>query len=381
MFRRVSIIIVITGLNSGGAEAMLVKLLGQIDKTKFNLEVISLTTRGDKGGTISDLGIPVFEMNFDKSLSSIFKIFYLINHIKKKNPDIVHTWMYHSDLIGGLCAYLAGVKRIVWGIRQSNLSGDYSRLSTILVVKICSFLSHYIPTSILVCSHNARKVHEGLGYDSKRMLVIQNGFDLNIFKKNEYYFKLFRQENGIRNDATVIGMIARFDPQKNHIGFIQVISAVVREINNILFVFVGEGVDYNNTILMNEINRFHLKDKVLLLGKRSDINYILNGLDVLVLPSLFGEGFPNVIGEAMACEVPCLATNLGDCFEILGNENFIADPADMTNFYQKLISLCLLDKDEKINLGKSLRQRIVDNYEISYITRLYQKFYFNILED
>ena len=174
------LVIIITGLNTGGAQMMLLKVLERLGQ-RFSPHVISLTSIGEIGLRIQNLGIPVESLGMRVGTPSPAAIFRLTHSLKKLKPDIVHTWMYHSDLLGGIAAHFAGVPAICWAIRSGNLPTDNTKWMTRWVVLACAFLSRRLPDRIISCSLAARDIHTALGYDGSRFVIIPNGFDLSHF--------------------------------------------------------------------------------------------------------------------------------------------------------------------------------------------------------
>ena len=163
------VVFIITGLSTGGAQTMLLKLLERIDRTRFEPEVISLTTRGRIGPLIEALGLPVHALGMQPVRPNPIKFANLVRLFRQSRPDVVHIWMYHADLLGGLAAWMANIKTLIWSIRNSNLSPVHSRRATLLTVKICAYISAWLPRRILSCSGRARDIHIANGYNSDKM--------------------------------------------------------------------------------------------------------------------------------------------------------------------------------------------------------------------
>ena len=161
---------------------MLLRLLERIDRTRFEPQVISLTTRGRIGPRIEALGLPVHALGMKPGLPGPIKFVYLVRLLRQSRPDVVHTWMYHADLLGGLAARMANIKALVWSIHNSDLSSVHSKRATLLMVKICAYISAWLPRRILSCSRQAQRIHVENGYDSDKMILLSNGFDLSRFQ-------------------------------------------------------------------------------------------------------------------------------------------------------------------------------------------------------
>jgi glycosyltransferase involved in cell wall biosynthesis len=309
--------------------------------------------------------------------SGIFGGFRLLFQLHKLRPDVVHTWMYHSDLVGGVAARLLGIRALIWSLRHSNLDRDKNKGSTLLVVKVCALMSDFLPARILSCSTRAELVHVGTGYPAAKIQVVPNGFDLARFRPDAAARAGIRAELGLSSDALVVGVVARFDVQKNHLGFVQAASIVRRALPNVVFVLVGQGIDRSNVRLVKAFRNAELEDGVYLLGRRDDIPQLMAAFDVLASPSL-GEAFPNVLGEAMACGVPCVVTDVGDSAEIIGDTGRVVPPGNMCELAAQIIGLLKLERAERQRLGQSARMRIGEYYEIGKVVAQYEQTYLDV---
>ncbi len=375
-----SLCLIITGLSTGGAETMLHKLMQNLDRSRFTPTVISLTTKGEIGPRIEALGIPVYALGMASGIPSPLKLFRLTQLLRQLKPDVVHTWMYHADLLGGIAARLAGCNQLVWGIHHSNLSKTDNKRMTLLVVKACAVFSHAVPTYILSCSHRAQHIHAAVGYAADKLYVIPNGFDLECFIPEILARSSVRIELGLPEGALLVGLIARFDSQKNHFGFMDAAASVYAQCPQVHFLLAGTGVDSDNLALTSAIVARGLKTNMHLLGRREDVPRLMASLDVLASSS-DGEAFPNVLGEAMACGVPCVVTDVGDSAEIVGNTGRVVPAGDMAGLADGLLALLRLSVDEKRALGEQARARVAANYEIGHVTRLYEAFYERVISE
>ena len=369
------LVFVITNLATGGAEMMLHKLLQNIDRSRFNPTVISLVGKGEIGPRIEALGIPVHAMGMGRGgLPSPLAFWRLVQLLRQLQPDVVHTWMYHSDLLGGVAARLAGCAKVVWCIRHSNLSKTENSRSTLAVAALCARFSHWVPAHIVSCSHLARKVHADMGYADAKMTVIPNGFDLTRFAPDATRRASVRAELGLTADVPLVGLIARFDSQKNHFGFIEAAAQVHAQRPDVHFVLAGTGVDAANAELNTAIAAKGLQAHMHLLGRREDVPRLMAALDVLASSS-HGEAFPNVLGEAMACGVPCVVTDVGDSADIVGDTGRVVAAGDMPALAHQLLVLLQLPAEQRAALGLQARARVQSHYEIGHVTRLYQDLY------
>ena len=372
---------IITGLNPGGAETMLLKLLERLNRARFEPRVISLTTLGKFGPRIAALGIPVEALRLKPNLPNPLMFFRLLTRIRSLKPEVVQTWMYHADFFGGLAARLAGVSAVAWGIRNSNLDRDKTNLRTRLVVLACAAASHWLPKRILSCSKGALQVHAFLGYAEKKMCVVPNGFDLSRFRVDAEARQKIRAELDIANDAPVVGVMGRFDPQKNHVGFFQAAGLLHRKLPQVQFILAGLGIDESNEPLMRAIRQADVLSNTHLLGLRDDMQNLMATLDVLVSFSTYGEAFPNVLGEAMACGVPCVATDVGDSAYIVGNTGSIVAINDIVGLMRAVETLLDSPMEKRAALGERARERVAANFEIGQVVHQYEDFYLTLYQD
>jgi glycosyltransferase involved in cell wall biosynthesis len=372
-----AVALIITGLSTGGAEMMFFKVLERLDAW-FAPHVISLTTLGEIGSHIQMLGIPVEALGIQPGAPSLLSFCRLVERLKTLKPDVVHTWMYHADLFGGLAARLARVPAVAWGIRNSNLDRDKTKLATRVVASACAQVSRWVPDRILICSEGARQVHVDLGYAADKMVVIPNGFDLARFQPDALRRSAVRTELGVGDDVPLIGLIGRFDPQKNHAGFFEAAGCLYRRLPTVHFVLAGTGIDEGNRALMRMVETAGVGHVTHLLGLRSDIPHLMAALDVLASSS-YGEAFPNVLGEAMASGVPCVVTDVGDSAYIVGDTGRVVLPGNMAGLAAAIEDLLILPAAKRAALGERARARVAEHFEIGRVVHQYERFYDDLI--
>lgn len=372
--------LVITNLATGGAEAMLLKLLTNLDRARFQPTVISLVGMGEVGPRIAALGVPVHALGMRRGgVPGPRALRRLARLLRQCQPDVVHTWMYHADLLGGLAARAVGCRRVIWGLRHSNLSKTENKRSTLWVARVCALLSGAVPAQILSCSARAKAVHAEIGYRDDKIHVIPNGFELDRFQPDAAARASVRADLGLPDEAPLVGLVARYDPQKNHAGFVQAAAQVAARMPQAHFVLAGAGVDAANGALQSAIAAQGLQQRMHLLGRRDDVPRLMAAFDVLASSSSYGEAFPNVLGEAMACAVPCVVTDVGDSAEIVGDTGRVVPPGDMDGLARELLAVLQLPVAERAALGGRARARVAAHYEIGHVTRLYEAFYEQVL--
>jgi len=372
----IKILHLISDLSTGGAEMMLHKLVAKMERSKFLNVVVSMTDRGSLGDQIESVGVPVFTLEMRRGVPNPFAMLQLRRLLMKERPQILQTWLYHSDLLGVLVGKFSGVPVIAWNVRCSDM--DFSRypFTSKLVFRLLARLSR-LPDAVIVNSYEGRRCHEVLGYAPRQWSVIPNGFDLDQFRPDPSARLKFREELKLPEDAVLIGMIARFDAMKDHENLFRAMQLMRQRDRNVRCVLVGNGMTEDNNEICRIISRYGLIEQIYLLGERHDIPFIMSGLDIMVNSSLT-EGFPNVIGEAMACGTSCVVTDVGDSALIVGEAGRVVPPKNPEALAEACEKLIGLGREGRMQLGAVARARIQKHFSISSIVSQYEDFYQNL---
>lgn len=367
---------IITDLTTGGAELMLERLvLHQSREGRHDHRVISLRTLGQVGPRLQAAGIPVEAMGMIGLGGLAAGFVRLVRRIRELRPDVVQTWMYHSDLIGGLAARLAGAKRVLWGVRIMDISPalGVSR-SLIWSRKICARLSRSLPRRIVYVAESARKVHEPLGYDPEKSVVIPNGYSVPSPDDAAQWRQRLRAELGLADGAVLIGCAGRFSPQKNYSGFVAAAAETSRRFPQARFLILGREMTWENEELAGWIREAGLADRFQLLGERANVLEWLSALDIFALFSL-GEGFPNVVAEAMSVSIPCIVTDVGDSALLLDGSGILIKSQDLKGLTSALERLITAGDGERRSLGEAGRRRVESFFSLSAVAERYSKLY------
>ncbi len=373
---RLHIVHVITNLLQGGAEAMLEKLIheARLADPGVTHEVVSLRSLGDVGPRLVAAGVKVRVLGLGRSPVALLGLGRLASWLRAAGPNVVvQTWMYHGDLLGGLAARLAGRRRVVWNVRQTGLDLRDIGRATRAVVRLCGLASRWLPTRIVTNAHAAIAAHAALGYDTKRFLVIPNGFDPAVFARKPEARQALRDAWGLADHELAIGMVARLDPQKDFGNFVAAAAIVARDLPAARFVLVGKGVP-GDAPLSTLISDAGLAGRFILEDKRGDIPSVMNALDIFCLSSR-KEGFPNVLGEAMACETPSATTDAGDARSVIGDDSLVARTEDPAALAQCILRIGRLPEPARREMGRLQRARIVERFSIARIWQQYHSLY------
>lgn len=373
----IRILHLITGLNTGGSEMALMRLLQGVDRAQFEMFVVCLIPLGPVGEQIQALGFPVTSLDMPPGRPTWRGFRQLIQIIRQFQPNILQTWLYHADLLGLLAAKWTHLPTLIWNIRSAEMDfSKYPRLSG-LVVRACALFSK-LPNAIVVNSRTGQTVHTQLGYHPRHWVFIPNGIDTQQFTPNLRGEKL-RQDWGCLPDETVIGLVGRLDPMKDHPNFLQAIKIVAEQVPTTRFVCVGAGLPEYRAEL-EQLAEFLGLRRLVWAGPCTEMPAVYNALDILVSSSK-GEGFPNVVAEAMACGRPCIVTQVGDSALIVGETGLSVPPQDPQALANAILKMLELPETERTRLGQQARQRIQENFSpekmLSAYSTLYTSFSLN----
>lgn len=359
------IVHVIIGLNVGGAELMLKRLVLHSQKTsQFQHSVISLTDSGIIGSDLEEQSIKVHTLGM-KSVASVPKVFLqLKNLLKEIQPDVVQTWMYHADFLGGIAAKSVGIKNIIWGIRTTDVSQGASK-QTVYLSKLCAKLSYYIPDTIVCAARVSKDYHIGIGYDESKMIVIPNGFDVEALSSTKEEGLEVREQVGLSVDDIVIGSVGRFNPVKNQKLFVDVAAQLLKDFPDLKFMLVGRDNTIENQELVSWIKKYGITDSFKLLGQRNDIPNCLQAMDIFCLHSKT-EGFPNVVGEAILSDTICVAANVGDV-DVLLDEESIASSNDVFGISNAIKNYLTYPKDKLLEKAIRNKNKVIDKYSMDVV--------------
>jgi glycosyltransferase involved in cell wall biosynthesis len=359
---RARVAVCITGLEVGGAETLLAKLLEQRPED-IEVRVFALIDGGEIAERIRALDVEVTGLHMQAGRPNLRSLFALTSELRRYRPDILHTWLYHADLLGSLAAKMAGVPHVIWHLHNSDLTPERVRIMTRLVVRMCALLSYWIPDAILSCSEAGIREHRARGYASERMRFLPNGVDAEDFRPDDDLRASVLEEFGLDGERPVIGFVARIDPQKNHKGFFEAVRLFFERGGDADFVLVGRGVTADDWQLPGWRDETGRPERVHLAGPRTDVARIMSAFDVATSASL-GEAFPMVLIESMSCGAPCVATDVGDCARIVADTGLVVPPDDADALAAAWARILSMPAHERGELERRARERVLANYTL-----------------
>ena len=330
-------------------------------------------SHGKYGQLFLDANVDVECLNFRRGTVSLKGLFRLYQIIKTSSCDVVQTWMPHADFLGGLIGRLARTPHVIWTIRHSDYDRNSTKVGTRFLVRVLSYLSSTVPSLVISCSRVALESRRVDGYRPRQSIVVSNGYDSELFTPNRRSPKTYWQGLGVDLDreTLVIGMVARFDPQKNHRGFLSAISLLPDDVPDFLLVLVGADMNAVNEVLTAWIEEAGMMSRVCLLGERADVADIMANLDLHILASAYGEAFPNAVAESMVSGTPSIVTDVGDSAEIVGETGWVVSPRDHVALSKMLDSVLRLGRNHLRERGETARERVKTNYSLEKMVKGY----------
>ncbi len=357
---------VITGLERGGAERQLALLCSLRPESSM---VFSLREPGAMAWELDAAGVALASGGARRALSAAW-VAPLRRAVRRWRPDVVMGWMYHGNLAASLTRAFGFRGPLFWNVRHSVACLADERRATRAVIRLGARFSG-MPRGIVYNSAVAAAQHEALGYRAAGRVVIANGFDTERFRPDGERRASLRRELGLAEDAWLLGVVGRAHPMKNHGGWLDALVALRAAGRSVHCLMVGTGVD--DPAFAAEVRARGLEGVVTLRPAMAAPETLYSGLDLLVLPSRWGEAFPNVVGEAMACGVPALVTDVGDAATVVGETGFVAADATPEALAAATASALDIGRGGLARRGAAARERVVARFSEARTVAHYQQ--------
>jgi len=371
---KIKIVHIIADLNIGGTEMMLYKLLSHMRKDRFENIIFTFKEKGSLSKDFESQNIRVYNVG---GMGGILRISALIRSLKilrEINPDIIQGWLAHANFVAQIASiFLPYRLSTLWNIRSTVPPKSETKRSILFIIKLLSILSS-LPQKIIFNSKAGANDYIRMGYRRDKNCIIPNGFDTKLFSQSEKNRRSVRLELNIPEEAILIGLIGRFDPLKDHCCFLEAGAKLLSNKREVYFLLAGREVDWQNWHLKQFIEKLGINGKVFLLGERRDVHRIMAALDIAVSSSI-SEGFPNVIGEAMSCGIPCVVTDVGDSAWIVGDSGIVVPPRNHEALCEAWLKLIELGSVKRQILGEKARERIKNHFSIQMIVQKYEQLY------
>lgn len=373
---RIRVLHVITGLGVGGAEMLLYNLAVSLIR-RVDSHILSLSSEGGMVRRFQDAGMRVVQLGLKGKagmLRAPIAAMKIRKEVRQWRPDVIQGWMNHGNVAATLIRrFNAPSARLIWSVMQSFNDIEAEKPGTRRAIRLQIRLSSR-PDSIVCNSYRARDQLLQLGCAGGALGVIPNGFDVAKFRPDAQARERMRELIGASEEDFVVGMVARLHHVKDYPSFIRAAAMAARSIPRLRVVCVGTGVASSGSPLWALVRDLQLEQRCTLLDERSAMELVYPGLDLLCLTSLT-EGSPNVIGEAMACGVPCVATNVGDIAAVIDNTGTVVLPGDPAEISRAIVHYAKLADEARAELAARARDRIVQRYSMTEIAQQYMAQY------
>jgi len=366
---------IINGLDIGGAQTVLIGLLRHWKDDMDQHMVLSLMPRAEMAEQVEALDIPIKYVDLCPPRVELSKLLKIRRIVRSFHPDVIQTWLYHANLIGGVGSRLAVRAPIVWGIHHSLTTRESMKPSTWLVVRWLARLSAFIPSQTIYCSRSALQTHLESGFSRKKTTVIANGVDPDVFRPDPSAHAAVCHELGLPEGVKLIGMFARYHPMKDHSTLLEAAGFLIRRLPDVHFVLAGQGVDRSNTRLQAQMLVAGVQDNVHLLGIRRDMPRLSAAMSLVTLSSFEGEALPVSLCEAMSCGVPCVATRVGDAAALIGDAGIVVEPRNPQQLADAWYRVLAWPESEYLQLSAKARERGVEDYNLSKTIDAYRQVY------
>ena len=359
---RIKVAFLVRSLNRGGTERQLATLATRLDPRMFEIEVWTFYPGGPFWSELAGANhIALRTLAKRGRWENIGTCRRLAHALRDSAPDIIHCYLTEPSIIGLIAARLARIEHVIWGVRASNV--DYSTYGRIewLTFKAAAILSRFADL-IIVNSQAGRAHHVAQGYSPRRFVTIPNGIDTDAFRPLVNGRNAVRERWGVGPADIVMGVPARLDPMKGHITLLHAVKEVGHP--SLKVVCAGGGTGRYASELRALAGHLALTHRIVWIGEQSDMPTVYSGLDFACLPSTFGEGFSNAVAEAMACAVPCIVTDVGDCAKIVGETGMVVPPEDPHALTRAIENMAALQQNERAGLGDRARRRIQECFGV-----------------
>ncbi len=364
--RHLTIVFIAFSLERGGAERQMVNLAAGLHRRGHKVSVVLFRPGGGLEKECHLEGIPVVHLQQGSRSGLVSCLMRLVLMLRRNRPDIVHSYLPVVNVAATFAAALAGTRNLVWGVRSSFV--DFTHYASL--VKWADLLQRHLYRGcrmIIANSEAGKNLLVVQGIPKEKITVIPNGIDTQRFTIDRPAGQDLRKDWGIGKDEILVGLIGRLDPMKDHETFLSAIATMTPQQEKVRFVCVGGGTKERMAALLETQNALGLEGKVLWAGEQADMPSVMNALDILCLSSK-GEGFPNVLGEALACGVPCVSTDVGDAALVVDDPVAIVPPQNPGKLAQAMGAMISKIRENGIDRN-SLRDRIETCYSIDALIK------------
>ncbi|MBV1925537.1 MAG: glycosyltransferase [Rhodobacteraceae bacterium] len=357
---------------------MLQRFLAAQGSNVTNHSVVSLLRDGAIAEQIRSLGVSLTSLELKRGRITLKSINRLRSIIREQAPDIVQGWMYHGCMAawGGRLGSGRTGPGLVWAIHHSLQNIRNEKRSSQLLVRALALLSGKADL-ITYCSQNSRSQHEKVGFSADRTLLIPNAIDTKMFRPDPEARGRLESLCEIDDNRILIGNFARSHPMKDHVSMVRATANLLKRGYDVHSVIIGDGIP--SSPAMNEARSLGIADRVSAFEARNDVAKLVPGLDIFFLSSAWGEAFPLSVGEAMAAEIPCVVTDVGDCAYLVGDSGIVVACGEPEQQANAIAALLDAGPEQQEELGRKARERITKNFSSERYINLHESAYSQVI--
>ena len=361
---RVKTAFLIRSLEFGGSERQLVLLATALHERGHDVLVIVFYPGGPLEAELRHAGVTVRSLGKAGRWDVLGFLLRLGRIVREARPDVLHGYLDVANVAAVVMRPFARTIKVVWGVRASKLDVtryDWLTRASELIARSLSRYAHLvIANSRAGCAYAL-----SLGYPQHALRVIPNGIDTRRFAPDREAGQRVRDEWNVAPEETLIGVVGRLDPMKDHPTFLGAAARLLKQHASLRFVCVGNGDARYRAEMVALAQRLGLGERLIFASGRPDMPAVFNALDVLCSSSAFGEGFSNVIGEAMACGIPCVVTDVGDSAWLVGRPDLVAPPGDAGTLAERLGELLDGGDEQLARVGREARERVLEQFSVA----------------
>lgn len=354
------VLLLARALEYGGTQRQIVMLAKGLKTSEIDVAVAVFYPGGVFEEDLTSAGVRVISLDKRGRWDIAGFLRRTLSVINEERPDVLYGFLDGPNVVVGLVKLMKPSLRVVMGVRASEAVWSRNDLLSKLTFRLCGLLSRFVDL-ISFNSVAGMRFHASRGYPIRKSTVIPNGVSGERFYPDKAAGEAWRREIGIRQDAVAIGIVGRLDPMKDHATFLEAAAIAARKDHRLVFLCIGGGPSSYRRKLETTVDTLDLRDKVIWIASVDDMNRVYNGLDIVTLTSL-GEGFPNVVAEAMACGTPCVVTDVGDAESIVGDVGMVVpvkDPRAVASAWEQTIERL---RDDHESMTRAARDHIFSRF-------------------
>ncbi len=349
-------------LDQGGAQRQLVLLGCELKRRGYEVHVVVFYLGGEYESELISAGVPVHSPRKLGRWDVVRFLIHLVACFREIRPNVVYSFLDLPNIVSVFLSYFVGRPRLIWGVRAAFMEMHHYDWLTRSGSWLEARLS-FVPDLIIANSETGANWSVKRGFPEQRLVIVENGIDVEHYTNDPEGRKNLRKKWGIEEGTFLVGLVARLDPMKGHTIFLQACAQLLQTDPNMKFVCVGKGPQDYLLELKHLAESLGLSGHLCWIEGASNMPAVYSAFDLLCSSSRFGEGFPNVIGEAMACGVPCVATEVGDSPRIVADLGEVVPPGSASHLAAAILKMSNRMSLEP-DLRALLRQRIAKNFSV-----------------